>query len=138
MAKKDAPEAETQRPSVDPELTRHGGLSYLEIPAVNPRKSAAFYTYVFGWHAEERRADDWRFRDPTGHLIGRWVTGRFVSPDAGLIPYIYVNHVAEAVARALSRDGEVLKSPYSEGNLQVAVIRDPAGNAIGLWQAPSD
>jgi len=29
-------------------LAKHGHLSYLEIPAMDPRQSAAFYERVFG------------------------------------------------------------------------------------------
>ena len=36
-------------PGVDSLLARHGGLSYLEIPAVDVRQSAAFYEAVIGW-----------------------------------------------------------------------------------------
>jgi predicted enzyme related to lactoylglutathione lyase len=40
---------------VDASLARHGGLSYLEIPAIDPRQSAAFYEKVVGWNV---RGDD--------------------------------------------------------------------------------
>src|SRR5271169_4947460 len=65
--------------NVDASLTRHGGLSYLEIPAVDARRSATFYEKVCGWKIEERAADDWRFSDPSGHLIGSWKIGRAIS-----------------------------------------------------------
>jgi hypothetical protein len=32
----------------DDRPTRHGGLSYLEIPALSPRRSASLYEHVFG------------------------------------------------------------------------------------------
>jgi hypothetical protein len=56
---------------VDARLARHGGLSYLEITAVDPRRSAVFYEKVFGWNLRQRDTDDPRFDDATGHLIGR-------------------------------------------------------------------
>jgi hypothetical protein len=34
----------------DASLAWHGGLSYLEIPAIDPRQSAAFYEKVVGWN----------------------------------------------------------------------------------------
>jgi len=36
--------------------------------------------------------------------------------------------------RISANGGEVVKSPYSEGDLWVATFRDPAGNVIGTWQ----
>ena len=44
-------------------LARHGGLSYLEIPAVDPRRSAAFYAAVLGWNVRGQDSDDPRFED---------------------------------------------------------------------------
>jgi uncharacterized protein len=115
-------------------LARHGGLSYLEIPALDPRRSSIFYEKVLGWNLRERETDDPRFDDPTGYLIGRWVVGRAVSREPGLLPYIYVDRIDDAVDRVVANGGEVVKPPYAEGNLRVATFRDPAGNVIGLWQ----
>jgi predicted enzyme related to lactoylglutathione lyase len=122
------------RPGVDARLARHGGLSYLEIPAIDPRRSSEFYEKVLGWSLRERDTDDPRFEDATGHLIGRWVTGRAIAREPGLLPYIYVDRIDEAVARVMAHDGTVAEAPYAEGNLWVATFRDPAGNLIGLWQ----
>ena len=115
-------------------LARHGSLSYLEIPAVDARRSAAFYEQVLGWNIRDHDTDDPRFDDATRHLIGRWVIGRAISREPGLLPYIYVDRIDDAVARVAAHRGEVVKAPYAEGNLWVATVRDPAGNVIGLWQ----
>jgi hypothetical protein len=40
----------------------------------------------------------------------------------------------EVLKRITAGGGEVVKSPYSEGDLLVATFRDPAGNVIGIWQ----
>jgi predicted enzyme related to lactoylglutathione lyase len=119
---------------VDACLARHGGLSYLEIPALEARQSAAFYAKVLGWNLREQDTEDPRFTDVTGHLIGRWVTGRLISREPGLLPYIYVDRIDDVIERVPAYGGEVLKAPYPEGNLWVATVRDPAGNVIGLWQ----
>ncbi len=121
-------------PGVDPSLARHGGLSYLEIPATDVRESASFYEKVLGWNIEWRGGDDARFMDATGHLIGRWLTGRTVSREPGLLPYFYVNRIDEALGQAVANGGEIVKAPYPEGELWIATVRDPAGNVIGIWQ----
>jgi predicted enzyme related to lactoylglutathione lyase len=123
---------------VDARLARHGGLSYLEIPAVDRRQSAAFYGQVLGWSIERRETGDPRFEDATGHLIGRWVTGRATSREPGLLAYFYVDDIDDAVGRVAAHGGEVVEAPYPEGNLWVAKVRDPAGNVIGLWQERVD
>jgi uncharacterized protein len=134
MAKSDHSEAESSASGVDAQLTRNGGLSYLEIPALDARRSAEFYEKVLGWMAEEADSDTPKFSDQTGHLIGRWVTGRAISREPGLLPYIYVEGIGEVVKRVATCGGEIVEGPYPEGNLQVATIRDPAGNVIGLWE----
>jgi len=119
---------------VDARLATHGRLSYLEVPTVDARQSAAFYERVVGWNVQRHDTDDPRFTDATGHLIGRWIAGRAISRDPGLLPYIYVDHIDDAVERVAEYGSEVVKAPYPEGNLWVATVRDPAGNVIGLWQ----
>jgi uncharacterized protein len=134
MAENDDEQARSRGSGVGANLARHGGLSYLEIPTVDAHRSAAFYEKVLGWNVREQNTDDPRFEDATGHLIGRWATGRVISREPGLLPYIYVDHIDNAVDRATAHGGEVVRAPYPEGDLWVATVRDPAGNIIGLWQ----
>jgi predicted enzyme related to lactoylglutathione lyase len=118
---------------VHPRLARSGGLTYVEIPALDVLQSAEFYTKVFGWQSRGSDPSQGRFTDPGGHLIGRWVVGR-VPHDPGLLPFIYVDHIHTAVEAAMAHGGRIVKAPYLEGTLLVAVVRDPAGNMIALWQ----
>jgi predicted enzyme related to lactoylglutathione lyase len=115
-------------------LARHGGVSYLEIPAHDPRRSADFYARVFGWQIDERTGDDFRFSDGAGLLIGRFALGGVASRDPGLVPFLYVDSIDAAVAHVTTGGGEIVKPPYAEGDIRVARIRDPAGNVLGLWQ----
>jgi predicted enzyme related to lactoylglutathione lyase len=121
--------------SVDGRLIRHGGLSYLEIPAIDPARSALFYEKMLGWHVNREDADHLKFSDRDGYLIGRWIRGRAIARDAGILPFIYVDQIPDAVACVASYGGEIVRSPYPEGDLLVCTLRDPAGNLIGLWQA---
>jgi predicted enzyme related to lactoylglutathione lyase len=114
-------------------LARHGGLSYLEIPASDPGRSAVFYANVLGWQIDQRAEADFRFADARGLLIGRWVSGRAASGEAGPLPFFYVDRLDAALAAAQD-GGEVVKPAYREGDVLVAWIRDPAGNVLGLWQ----
>jgi predicted enzyme related to lactoylglutathione lyase len=134
VAQSDHEETRDSSTGVEVRLARHGRLSYLEIPAIDPRQSAAFYENVLGWSIEWRGSDDLRFDNATGHLIGRWVTGRAIAREPGLLPYIYVDRIDDAVERVAAHGGAVVRAPYPEGNLWVATVRDPAGNLIGLWQ----
>ncbi len=115
-------------------LAKHGRLSNLEIPAIDPRQSAVFYEGVFGWKIDQRSGDDFRFSDREGLLIGRWATGRVASREVGVLSFIYVDDIEAALGRVTTSGGEIVKAPYAEGDVRVARIRDPAGNVIGLWQ----
>ena len=128
----------SEHPGVDAILTRHGGLTYLEIPAKNPQQSAAFYQNVLGFLARDPDSKEPKFSDPTGDLIGRWITGREPSANPGLLPYFYVDRIDDAVNKVVPNGGKILKPPYTEGNLFVALVQDPAGNTIGLWQAKTN
>jgi predicted enzyme related to lactoylglutathione lyase len=134
MAENDHEETPSRDSGVGERLARHGGLSYLEIPAVDRRQSAVFYEQALGWNLLWHDTEDPRFHDATGHLIGRWVTGRMISREPGWLPYIYVDGIDDALERVAAHGGEVVKAPYPEGNLWIATVRDPAGNVVGLWQ----
>jgi uncharacterized protein len=43
-------------------------------------------------------------------------------------------HIDESLGRVTAHGGEVTVPPYREGDLWVALFRDPAGNIIGVWQ----
>ncbi len=115
-------------------LARHGGVSYLEIPARDVPQSADFYERVFGWQIDRRANGDFRFSDGRMLLIGAFTTNRSAPREPGIVPFIYVDDIDSAVARARESGGEVVKAIYPEGDLRVARVRDPAGNEVGLWQ----
>jgi uncharacterized protein len=112
---------------------RAGGISYLRIPAADPQRSAAFYAAVFGWSVRTDR-DDPAFEDGTGHVIGHFAADQPVAGEAGLRPYVFVEDLDETLARVVDNGGEIVTSPYLEGDLRVATFRDPAGNVAGVWE----
>src|SRR6266567_1508706 len=117
----------------DSPVFRRSGISYVEIPAIDPHRSAAFYEAVFGWTLGGT-PDRPSFEDGTGHVIGHWVTDIGVAGETGIRPYIYVERLDDTLTKITSNGGEVVQPPYAEGDLWVATIRDPAGNVVGFWQ----
>jgi uncharacterized protein len=110
---------------------RPGDVSYLRIPAPDPAQAAEFYTAVFGWKV---RSGPTSFEDGTGHVIGHFMPDLRVAGEAGVVPYIYVQDIDDALDKVRACGGEVTREPYPEGDLWVAMTADPAGNAIGVWQ----
>lgn len=129
-----SPEPAGSEVPVDAGLARPGGLSYLHIPAVDVRAAADFYEAVFGWVIRGRDTDRPGFDDGTGHVSGAWTTDLRVSREAGLLPFVHVRAVDDAIDRVRAGGGEVVSPPTPEGSLTIATFRDPAGNVIGLWQ----
>jgi uncharacterized protein len=117
----------------EPRVFRGGGISYLRVPAPEPRRSAAFYAAVFDWRVDIAR-DVPSFEDGTGHVIGHLIANLPVAGAAGVLPYVFVDRVDETLEAVVAQGGEVVTPPYPEGGLRVATFRDPAGNVIGVWQ----
>jgi predicted enzyme related to lactoylglutathione lyase len=110
-----------------------GKLSYMQIPALDPEASGAFYRDVFGWQLSgtpEHRS----FSDKSGELIGAFITDRAISSEPGILPYVYVDSIDAAMVRITGRGGEIVREPYPEGDLWVATFLDPAWNQIGVRQ----
>src|SRR2546430_5631906 len=77
---------------------RPGGVSYLRVPATDPRGSAVFYEGVFGWSVDADR-DVPRFQDGTGHVIGHFMADLPVAGEAGVRPDIYVERIDETLEK---------------------------------------
>jgi hypothetical protein len=133
MKKRSSKKTVESTPGVDATLKRSGGLSYLEIAAADIGESAAFYKKVLGWNTRDG-GDPSKFSDQTGHLIGRFVTGRALAARCGFLPFFYTDRVRAAVKGAAANRGKIVKPPHPEGDILLAVVRDPAGNLLGLWQ----
>ena len=112
---------------------RAGGISYLRVPATDPQASAAFYETVFGWTVRGDRPDP-AFEDGSGHVIGHFRADHVVAGEGGVRPYIFVENLDETLEKAITHGAELVEEPYPEGDLWVALIRDPAGNVVGVWQ----
>jgi uncharacterized protein len=114
-------------------MTTHGQVSYLQIPALDAMQSAGFYEKVFGWHVERPYPS---FESPA--LIGQWVTDRPAAPAGGLLAWINVDRIDDALDLVRSNGGEVLEPPAPDGPERLlATIRDPGGNVIGIVQHSS-
>ena len=112
-------------------LARHGGLSYLHIPARDADESAVFYERVLGWTIERRDGVACRFATPDGLLIGGFGSD---APGSGMVPWFYVDGIDAAIERATGNGGRIVAPLRSQGDIRVVELADPAGNRLGLWQ----
>jgi predicted enzyme related to lactoylglutathione lyase len=81
-----------------------------------------------------RGREDPAFEDGTGYVIGHFRADHEVVGEGGVRPYVFVENLDEVLAKARAVGAEVVEEPYPEGDLWVALIRDPGGNVVGVWQ----
>ena len=114
----------------------HGKICYIEIPALDIGISADFYARLFGWQMRTRGDGATAFDDTTGAVSGTWIEGRPPSSSPGLLVYIMVDSVADAVDAVIAHGGEIVQPLGMDAPEITARFRDPAGNLIGLYQEP--
>ena len=115
----------------------NGKICYIEIPAVDIRRSAEFYAKVFGWKIRKRGDGSTAFDDATGQVSGTWVLGRPALSQPGLLVYIMVDSVAATIEAVVAHGGALVQPIGADAPEITARFRDPAGNVIGLYQEPA-
>ena len=104
--------------------------------------AVAFYTELFGWEAEDPPTEAGEVRHAMLRLRDREVAA-IASRPAGEGPdlptawgtYVRVTDADATVAAATAARGSVVMEPFdSLDGGRIAVIRDPLGAVIGVWQ----
>jgi uncharacterized protein len=122
---------ENNRPTIG-----NGKICYIQVPAINIESSAAFYKEVFSWNIRRRDNGTTAFDDTTGEVSGQFVTGRKASNEPGLLIYIMVDSVAQAMESVVANGGQVVQPIGMDAPEITARFTDPAGNVLGLYQEP--
>jgi len=120
-----------------PPTSANGKICYIELPAVDVKRSADFYAKVFGWQIRKRGDGQLAFDDAIGEVSGTWVLGRPASSKPGLLVYIMVDSVAKTIDTVVASGGELVQPIGADAPEITARFRDPGGNVIGLYQEPS-
>lgn len=115
----------------------NGKICYIEIPATDIARSAAFYKAVFGWNIRKRGDGATAFDDATGEVSGAWVKGRPPGPTPGPLIYIMVDDVQAAVKAVTASGGAIVQPVGVDAPEITARFSDPAGNVFGLYQEPA-
>jgi predicted enzyme related to lactoylglutathione lyase len=120
-----------------PPTRGNGKICYVEIPAIDIRRSSGFYEKVFGWTIRRRGDGSTAFDDTVGEVSGSWVVGRPPSSQPGVLFYIMVDSVQTTVDAVTANGGQIAQAIGADAPEITARFRDPAGNVIGLYQEPS-
>lgn len=105
-----------------------GRIEYLQLPAVDLAKSAAFYEGVFGWSTDPAHDS---FEAPG--MIGQFVTDRPPGGSGGPVLWISAGDLYPTLTRVTEYGGTVAGKPVLDGGERwLAEVDDPAGNRIGI------
>lgn len=116
-----------------------GAPCWTDLSTTDVELSRQFYTELFGWQAQQ----------PAAEFGGYFMFARDGTPVAGAMggtedspatnawkPYLAVEDVDRRLQLGLDHGARVRTPGVSVGNLgKQAVIADPSGAEIGLWQA---
>lgn len=116
---------------------------WADLATTNDARAALFHCKLFGWSAVDRIAGRGRFTtieaggQPFGSIYR--LAGRHVA--AGVpshwLPYVATPDLEGTLALARDLGADVVVSPQAvAGFARIAVIADPTGALLGLWQAP--
>src|SRR6266480_1066959 len=119
-----------------PPTPTNGQICDIEIPALDIKRSADFYAKVFGWKIRKRGDGATAFDDATGQVSGTWLLGRPAASQPGLLVYIMVDSVAATIETVTAQGGTLVQPIGADAPEITARFRDPAGNAVGLYQEP--
>jgi len=115
----------------------NGKICYIQFPASDVNRSAAFYEKVFGWHIRNRADGSIAFDDGVGQVSGTWVTGRKPTTEPGLLFYIMVDNVEATIETVVANGGKLIQPIGLDAPEITARFSDPAGNVVGLYQEPT-
>jgi predicted enzyme related to lactoylglutathione lyase len=116
---------------------------WVDTAQPDPTAAVAFYGGLFGWTFVDRTPAGEPGRYEVAHLDGGAVAAVSSLPP-GAPPatptvwttYVMVDAADDAVTRAVAAGGEVVAGPFDVGDAgRTAVITDPAGAPLALWQA---
>lgn len=116
---------------------KNGKICYIELPATDVKKSADFYSKMFGWNMRTRGDGAQSFDDTTGEVSGSFVTNRKPWDNPGLLFYIMVDSVADTCKKIENNGGTIVQKIGADAPEITARFRDPGGNIVGLYQEPN-
>lgn len=123
---------------------RIGAPVWIELTTDDPVAARRFYQDLFGWTFSEPHAElgGYMFIDADGSPVGAMMSSTEMEcPEGGEIPnswdvFLAVSNADAAVEQARSAGARVLTDPHDAGEAgRFAMVLDPAGAPIGLWQA---
>jgi uncharacterized protein len=113
----------------------HGDPAWLELATHDLEGAAAFYGEVFGWRLGRDAVTGGVTASVDGRPVAR-VRPALDGAPAQWTVWLKVDDVAQATSAAVGAGGNVVSPPMRhEGLGWHAVVEDPAGAEVALWEA---
>jgi predicted enzyme related to lactoylglutathione lyase len=101
---------------------------WVELASKDPGRAQDFYASLFGW---DPAGDRFKLGGRAAAGLTRTRPGR----PAGWLSYLAAEDLGAAVRRFAAAGGRCLSGPMDGRGGQGAVVADPSGATLGLWQA---
>jgi len=123
----------------------HGAFCWADLATTDPDGAKTFYAAFFGWGSEDNdmgEAGVYTLLRLNGQEVAGLMTLCEEEKKQGIPPhwnaYVAVDSCDETVRRASELGGTVLAEPFDIPDAgRMAVIRDPQGAVLALWQRDS-
>lgn len=114
-----------------------GAPCWVDLMTPDAKRSRAFYTELFGWSAEEpdeQFGGYFNYTKDGARIAGCMQDESATGPRVWSI-YLATDDAEKTIEAAVANGGQVHVAPMAVGDLgSMAIIVDPAGAVIGLWQ----
>lgn len=121
---------------------RKHAFCWADLATSDEARAGDFYRRLFGWSTRARRAGRGQFTTleayglPFASLYRLAARHVAAGVPAHWVPYVATPDLAGSLALALELGAGVVAAPQAvEGFARIAVIVDPTGALLGLWQA---
>ncbi|RZU20530.1 hypothetical protein EV645_2765 [Kribbella rubisoli] len=109
--------------------------AWIDITASDAPASRAFYSELFGWRLRLVEELDYALVEPGPSTLPGGIGSADATRAAGITTYFSVPDVELTLVRAEALGATVSTPPWTVPGLgRMAVILDPDGNRVGLWQ----
>jgi predicted enzyme related to lactoylglutathione lyase len=119
-----------------------GEFCWVDLAATDAGAARVFYERLFGWKPVEQAAGGGVFTrlQLDGHDVGSLYQLRSLHLEQGMrshwTPYVRVSDVEAAARKAVACGGKIVIQPLAIGRIaRIALIMDPVGAIVGLWES---
>lgn len=111
-------------------------IVHVEFQVKDVQKAMQWYADLFGWQTEYDAATNYgMFRTmPEDYVAGGF--NQLAEHPVGTVAYVETNDIKAMLEKAQEHGARLIQDvTHVPGRGTYALISDPDGNAIGLWQA---